>query len=63
MLIPLSTITGTRKSWTKLLNLIPVMPNSLAIATNDGKEYNFVLFERQKWSDAIADSLHCAPDS
>ena len=56
-LIPLSTVTGTRKSWTKLLNLIPLMPNSLAVATNEGKVYNFVLFERQKWSDAIAQML------
>jgi hypothetical protein len=52
-IIPLGTITGTRKCWTKFLNLIPLFPNSVAVSTKDGKEYRFVTFDRQAWIDAI----------
>lgn len=52
-IIPLESITGVRKCWTRFLNLIPVFPNSVAIATTEGKEYRFVMFGRQSWIDAI----------
>jgi hypothetical protein len=52
-IIPLASITGARKCWTKFLNLIPLFPNSVAIATKEGKEYRFVMFSRQAWIDAI----------
>ena len=32
-IIPLESISGVRKCWTKFLNLIPLFPNSFAIAT------------------------------
>jgi uncharacterized protein (TIGR02996 family) len=51
--IPLASITGTRLSWTQFLNRIPVFPNSMAVATTEGREYRFVLFGRQQWLDAI----------
>jgi hypothetical protein len=51
--IPLASITGARKCWTKFLNLIPLFPNSFAVATKEGKEYRFVTFGRQAWIDAI----------
>ena len=51
--IPLESITGVRKCWTRFLNLIPLVPNSIAVATKEGKEYRFVVFARQSWIDAI----------
>jgi len=52
-IIPLESITGVRKCWTRFLNLIPLFPNSVAIATKEGKEHRFVMFARQSWVDAI----------
>ena len=52
-IIPLESIAGVRKCWTRFLNLIPLFPNSIAIATKEGKEYRFVMFDRQSWIDAI----------
>lgn len=49
----LSTIQATRPCWTKFLGFIPIMPNSLAVFTKQGKEYRFVLFGRQAWATAI----------
>lgn len=52
-IIPLESITGVQKCWTRFLNLIPLFPNSVAIATKEGKEYRFVMYDRQSWMDAI----------
>jgi hypothetical protein len=54
-IIPLASITGARKCWTKFLNLIPIFPNSVAVSTKEGKEYRFVTFGRQAWIEAIED--------
>jgi hypothetical protein len=54
-IIPLASITGVRKCWTKFLNLIPIFPNSVAVSTKEGKEYRFVTFGRQAWIEAIED--------
>src|SRR5687767_14650828 len=51
----LARVRKIRPTWTKLLNLIPVTPNAIAVATNDGKEHQFIVFGRQKWLDAIAE--------
>ena len=51
--IELSNIQSSEKCWTKFLGLIPIMPNSLAVYTKEGKEYRFVLFGRAAWSAAI----------
>jgi len=52
-LIPLGDISSITKCWTKLLNLIPLMPNSLAVTTTQGREHRFVLFGRDAWASAI----------
>jgi hypothetical protein len=52
-ILPLTSITGARKCWTRFLNLIPLFPNSIGISTSDGKEYRFVMFGRKAWIDAI----------
>jgi hypothetical protein len=56
-IIPLSAITGVRKCWTKFLNLIPLVPNSVAVSTKEGKQYHFVAFGRQTWIEAIEGAL------
>jgi len=51
--INLSDIHSSAKAWTKFLGLIPLMPNTLAIHTDSGQEYRFVLFGRGAWETAI----------
>ena len=47
--IPLRDVEGAWKCWTKLFGLIPILPNSLAVATVRGKTYRFVMFDRDAW--------------
>ena len=51
--LELSEIRSCHPCWTKFLNLIPLLPNSLAVVAKSGKEYRFVLFERTAWAAAI----------
>ena len=48
-IIDLSDIASTEKVWTKVFNLIPMMPNSLAVKFKNGEEHRFVLFGRSAW--------------
>ncbi len=52
-LITLGEISSVTKCWTKFLNLIPTVPNSLAVTTNQGQERRFVLVDRNTWISAI----------
>lgn len=54
--IPLRDIRSTAPCWTKFLGLIPLMPNSLAVRT-DQAEHRFVLFGRGPWADAIGKAM------
>ena len=56
-IIDLSYIESTEKCWTKFLNVIPLMPNSLAVNTKTGDEYRFVLFGRGAWQEKIKENL------
>lgn len=51
--ISLDAIAETQLAWTKFLNVIPMVPNSLAVFTTDGTEHRFVLTGRKKWQEAI----------
>lgn len=55
--IPLGEVDSTQLCWTKFLNLIPLMPNSLAIQTREGQAYRLVLFGRSKWKTEIETQL------
>jgi hypothetical protein len=48
-----SDIAAVEKAWTKFLNLIPMMPNSIAVKTNAGVEQRYVVWGRDAWIDAI----------
>lgn len=56
-IIDLSNIDSTDKCWTKFLNLIPLMPNSLAINSKTGEVYKFVLFRRNTWEVKINENI------
>lgn len=47
--IPLRAVEGVWKTWTKLFGVIPILPNSLAVATERGTVYRFIMFERDTW--------------
>ena len=47
--IALQDVAGVEPTWTKFLDLIPIMPNSIKIATREGKEHSFVVPARDKW--------------
>lgn len=51
--INLSDFQSSETCWTKFLGIIPVMPNSLAVRTEAGKEYRFVLVRRKDWAAEI----------
>ncbi len=60
--IRLRDIDDVHKCWTRLFGLIPLIPNSIAVATRDGKTYRFVLFGREQWVDAILDAVEQADE-
>ena len=49
----LTSIQSIEKCWTKLLGFIPIIPNSLAVYTRQGKTYRFVFFKRSAWITAL----------
>jgi len=51
--IELPSIKASRPCWTKFLGLLPLFPNSVAVFTQQGREYRFVLFGRHAWAAAI----------
>ncbi|WP_422927894.1 hypothetical protein [Singulisphaera sp. PoT] len=51
--IELPEIADVQECWAQLLNLIPIMPNAIAITTKAGKEYRLVVYGRSAWIDAI----------
>jgi len=51
--ILLSDLASVANCWTKLFNIFPILENSLAVTTSQGKEHRFVLFGREKWAAAI----------
>jgi len=47
--IDLRDVARVEPAWTKFLNLIPLMPNSIKVITKAGQEHSFVVFGRDKW--------------
>jgi hypothetical protein len=52
-ILPLKSVVGTRLCWSRLLGLIPVFPNSLVVATAELRDYQFIVFGRRRWQEAI----------
>ena len=55
--LELRDVVSTSFCWTKLFGLIPLVPNSLALRLKDEREYQFVLFGRKSWDEAIKRQL------
>lgn len=51
--VPLALIAEVGTAWTKLLGVIPLMPNSIAVTLRDGTVQSFVVTGRATWIDAI----------
>ena len=62
-IIHLSNIVSIEKIWTKFLNLVPIMPNSLAVnaklytGSQHVEAFKFVLFGRSAWEIIINESI------
>ena len=50
--VDLSNVQSVSPCWTKFLGIVPLVPNSLAVASAAG-EHRFVLFGRAAWAQAI----------
>ena len=46
-IIDLSDIASTEKLWTKVFNLIPMMPNSLAVKFKNGEEHRLYYLKKR----------------
>lgn len=55
MIIPITSIADVRATWTKFLNLIPLIPNSIAVSTRTNQDYCLVVSNRKAWISAIAE--------
>lgn len=52
--VPLGLIAEVGTAWTKLLGVIPLMPNSIAVTLRDGTVLSYVVTGRKAWIEAIA---------
>ena len=51
--IPLANLTEVRKTWTRFLGAIPIVPNSIAVRTTGDEVYRVVVGKRDDWIEAI----------
>jgi len=52
-IIDLPSISSVQECWTRLLGIIPLVPNGIAIDTTQGQEHRLALGKRGTWIDAI----------
>ena len=51
--INLENIANVEKGWSKLLGLIPAVPNALKVTMKDGQIYRFTCFWPSRWKNAV----------
>lgn len=51
--ISVGEVARVEPVWTKFLNMIPLMPNSISVTTKAGLENSFVVTGRSEWITAI----------
>jgi hypothetical protein len=54
--LPLSEIDFVHRRWTRLLKVIPLFPNSIAVGTRNGTIFSFTVFNREAWIQAISEA-------
>ncbi|MCL0054967.1 GRAM domain-containing protein [Dehalococcoidia bacterium] len=52
-IIDLSSIASVQECWTRLLGIVPLVPNGIAIDTTQGQEHRLALGKRGMWIGAI----------
>jgi hypothetical protein len=57
-IVPLPNIAVVQETWTKFLNQIPIANNSIAVTTNEEREYRIVVWGRRDWIEAIMRQQH-----
>ncbi len=57
--IQLSDISHFEKEWTKLLGIIPMVPNILAIYTHGGEKFRFQVLKRDLWITLLEKKENC----
>jgi len=55
--IPLGNMATAEKGWSKLLGIVPAVPNALKITMKDGKVYRFTCWWPSRWKDAIEERI------
>lgn len=55
-ILELTEVAGVAPGWTKLLNLIPLVPNAVCVETHAGNELRLTVFGRNGWIDAIEET-------
>ena len=55
--IYLGNIATVEKGWSKLLGIIPAVPNALKITTRDGKVYRFTCWWPSRWKKAVEQQI------
>jgi GRAM domain len=49
----LADVVSVRSVWTKVLNVFPLAPNSIAVTVRDGRELRFAVPKRNEWREAL----------
>ncbi|OQA51978.1 MAG: hypothetical protein BWY44_00798 [Candidatus Omnitrophica bacterium ADurb.Bin292] len=55
--IPLENIANADKGWSKLLGIVPAVPNALKITLKDGKVYRFTCWWPSRWKNAVENQI------
>jgi len=55
--INLKDIASAEKGWSKLLGLVPLVPNALKITVKDGKVYRFTCWWPSRWKNAVEEQI------
>ncbi len=56
-IINLSDVAVVDTGWSKLLGLIPAVPNALKVTTKNGKVYRFTCYFPGRWKKAVEQQL------
>jgi hypothetical protein len=60
-IVPLSDVVEVTPVWTRFLNLVPLLPNSIRVRTREGEERRVVCSKRGDWMAAIERAKDAAP--
>lgn len=53
VVVDLNTVVSADTGWSKLLGVIPAVPNALKITTRNGAVYRFTCYFPGRWKDAV----------